>query len=458
MEILDTEDRAYKQVLEEAITMEATLSNRLKHLKNLENQNIVTVPSVMSGSSCPTLTGPSNTATSSGASRNTAPGATGSGSSSSSVVNLPTLRVSKFSGDPTDWPNFWSFFDNLVHSNPHLSTVVKFTHLRESLMDQAAESICGFVHPSQDYEEAVNLLRERYGDRTIVKKQLMIKLFELSVPSTTKDSLLSFVNEVDTLMRSLKVYVKDPEDNWVIPLVLLEYLHDEVFQWVVRKVGETEVTVRDILIGRGTMQRPSKGSVDSYAVTQKGQDKDECFFCSGSGHKPANCGKVVSVEARKAKLIELRRCLRCTSTTHYATKCSARLTCEICSRFGHHTAFCYKGGKSSFRQPPRDQDPGVTSATGAKPPSSKTSKSSANSRGSKNSGGQMAETSQNMGVIAMNAVQKKLVRPDIPSCALATASCQVSKPGELQQLRTRIFFDGGSQCSFITREFEVRVL
>ena len=64
----------------------------------------------------------------------------------------------------------------------------------------------------------------------------------------------------------------------------------------------------------------------------------------------------------------------------------------------------------------------------------------------------MAETSHTMGVIAMNAVQKKLVRPDIPSCALATASCQVSKPGELQQLGTRIFFDSGSQCSFITRE------
>ena len=158
MDILDTEDRAYKQVLEEAITMEATLSNRLKHLKNLENRNIVTVPSVMSGSSCPTLTGPSNTATRSGASTNTAPRATGSGSSSSSAVNLPTLRVPKFSGDTTGWPNFWSFFDNLVHSNPHLSTVVKFTHLRESLTDQAAESIHGFVHPSEDYEEAVNLL------------------------------------------------------------------------------------------------------------------------------------------------------------------------------------------------------------------------------------------------------------------------------------------------------------
>ena len=242
-EILDTDDRVYKQVLEEAITMEATLSNQLKHLKNLENQNIVTVPSVMSGSSCPTLTGPSNTATSAGASTNTATGATGSGSSSSSAVNLPTLRVPKFSGDPTDWPNFWSFFDNLVHSNPHFSTVVKFTHLRESLTEQAAESIRGFVHPSEGYEEAVNLLRERYGDRTIVKKQLMRKLFKLSVPSTTKDSLLSFVNEVDTLMRSLKVYVKDPEDNWVIPLILLEYLPNELFQWVVREVGETKVTV-----------------------------------------------------------------------------------------------------------------------------------------------------------------------------------------------------------------------
>ena len=177
------------------------------------------------------------------------------------------------------------------------------------------------------------------------------------------------------------------------------------------------------------------------------------FFCSGSGHKPANCGKVVSVEARKAKLIELRRCLRCTGTNHYASKCSAQLTCEICGRFGHHTAFCYRGGgKSSFRQPQRDRDPGVTSTTEANPPSSKTSKSSANSRVSKNSGGQMAETSQTMGVIAMNAVQKKLVRPDIPSCALATASCQASKPGELQQLGTRIFFDSGSQCSFITQE------
>ena len=127
--------------------------------------------------------------------------------------------------------------------------------------------------------------------------------------------------------------MKDPEDNWVITLVLLEYLSDEMFQWVVKEVGETEVTVQDIikwiqlnvvnleggkrssnpqdphLIGRGNMQRPSKGSVGSYAVTQKGQDRDDCFFCSGSGHKPANCGKVVSVEARKAKLMELRQCL-----------------------------------------------------------------------------------------------------------------------------------------------------
>ena len=186
-------------------------------------------------------------------------------------------------------------------------------------------------------------------------------------------------------------------------------------------------------------------------LLRKVKTRMSVFFCSGSGHKPANCGKVVSVEDRKAKVIELRRRLRCTSATHYASKCSAQLTCEICGRFGHHTAFCYRGG-TSFRQPPRDRDPGVTSATGAKPPSSKTNKSSSNSRGSKNSGGQMAETSQTMGVIAMNAVQKKLVRPDIPSCALATASCQVSKPGELQQVGTRIFFDSGSQCSFITRE------
>ena len=105
-DILDTEDQAYKQVLEEGITIEATLSNRLKHLKNLENQNIVTVPSVMSGSSCPTLTGPSNTATSSGASTNTAPRTTGSGSSSSSAVNLPTLCVPKFSGDRPTGPIF----------------------------------------------------------------------------------------------------------------------------------------------------------------------------------------------------------------------------------------------------------------------------------------------------------------------------------------------------------------
>ena len=369
---LEAHEQAYQQVLEEAITMEATLSNRLRHLKNLENQNTFTVSSGTAGSSSPILINPSNTATSSGASGSTALGANGRGSSSSSVVNLPTLRVPKFSGDPTEWPNFWSFFDNLVHSNPHLSTVVKFTHLRESLTDQAAESIRGFVHPSQDYEEAVNLLRERYGDRTIVKKQLMRKLFKLPVPSVTKDSLLSFVNEVDTLMRSLKVYVNDPENNWVIPLVLLEYLPDEVFKWVVQEVGETEVTVRDIikriqlyvvnqeggkrssdsqdsrLIGRGTVQGPVKGSVGSYAVTRKGQERGDCFFCSGNGHRPASCEKVVSVEDRKAKLIELRRCLRCTDQNHYAYSCETRLTCEICNKYGHHTVFCFRGGETFF--------------------------------------------------------------------------------------------------------------
>ena len=76
---------------------------------------------------------------------------------------LPKLNLSTFSGNPLRWFRFWDSFEAAVHSNTSLGGVQKFTYLKAQLVGDALRAVTGFPLPNNNYQQAVTLLRERFG-------------------------------------------------------------------------------------------------------------------------------------------------------------------------------------------------------------------------------------------------------------------------------------------------------
>ena len=94
-------------------------------------------------------------------------------------AKLPKLSLNKFSGNPVDWQAWWDSFDSAVGSHVSLSAVDKFNYLKSLLHGSAAETINGFSLTSENYHEAVKLLKERYGNKQVVISSQMDSLLKL---------------------------------------------------------------------------------------------------------------------------------------------------------------------------------------------------------------------------------------------------------------------------------------
>ena len=82
--------------------------------------------------------------------------------SETAKVRLPKLDIEKFDGDVINWSSFWDQFSTAIHENDSLSEINKFTHLKSFLCDSAKLTISGLSRASENYKEAIDLLKQRY--------------------------------------------------------------------------------------------------------------------------------------------------------------------------------------------------------------------------------------------------------------------------------------------------------
>ena len=79
------------------------------------------------------------------------------------VSRLPKLNLPSFAGDPLTWQGFWYSFEAAVNSNAALDGVQKFNYLKAQLHGDASRAIAGLPLTSANYNHAVSLLQERFG-------------------------------------------------------------------------------------------------------------------------------------------------------------------------------------------------------------------------------------------------------------------------------------------------------
>eukprot|EP00795_Rhopilema_esculentum_P004932 gene4932-21272_t len=80
-------------------------------------------------------------------------------------AKLPKLQINAYAGEPLKWREFWEQFKNNIHSSS-LEATTKFSYLRELLIGKASAVIRGLSLSAENYEVAIDLLQQEFGDDT----------------------------------------------------------------------------------------------------------------------------------------------------------------------------------------------------------------------------------------------------------------------------------------------------
>ena len=135
---------------------------------------------------------------------------TGSGGSSRKV-NLPKLQLATFNGDILQWQEFYDGFSAAIDKDDSLENIQKFQYLRTQLRGEAAKCIEGLTLTNANYDQALGLLKDRYGQPFKIQDAYMKALWNLSLPSedrcTTQD-LRKFYDNMESHIRSLEALGK----------------------------------------------------------------------------------------------------------------------------------------------------------------------------------------------------------------------------------------------------------
>ena len=78
--------------------------------------------------------------------------------------------MKRFDGNICEWQEFWDCFESSVDSNQTLAPVLKLNYMKGLLDGQARAAIAGLELISANYAEAVELLRDRYGKKSVIEQ------------------------------------------------------------------------------------------------------------------------------------------------------------------------------------------------------------------------------------------------------------------------------------------------
>ena len=118
-------------------------------------------------------------------------------------IKLPKLEISKFSGDPTTWQPFIDSFNAAVNNSRSLSNVEKFNYLRSFMTGDAMHAISGLSLTNNNYDEAMQLLKNRYGNSQVIISAHMNALVKLPHVDDKLENLRKFYDDVESHIRSL---------------------------------------------------------------------------------------------------------------------------------------------------------------------------------------------------------------------------------------------------------------
>ena len=293
---------------------------------------------------------------------------------------LPTLDLPTYSGDVLLWQTFWESFESTVHSNPALTNIQKFNYLKSQLRDDAERCISGLSLTHANYDQAIFLLRDRFGQHSKIIDAHMQKLIDLPSPTLSLSSLRIFYDKIETSIRGLESLGQrqDTYGSLLTPIIFRK-LPSELrktltrehggYSWdinalrlaigkelQVQEAGQTDVlencTPTASFVTKATPKPNSRNTGNHYKKTAGNSSIRSCVFCDQQ-HLSMECTKVCDRETRFAIVKKKQLCYNCLGK-HKAADCRSRYKCRKCDK-KHHTSLCDKDNKPVEQAKPVNQ-------------------------------------------------------------------------------------------------------
>ncbi|CAB4040850.1 PREDICTED: uncharacterized protein LOC107340613, partial [Paramuricea clavata] len=280
-------------------------------------------------------------------------------------AKLPKLVLNTFYGEPTQWLSFWNCFESAVNKNDELSKVDKFNYLKSLLKGPAALTIAGLQLSAENYDTAVKLLQERFGNKQVIisgHMDSLLKITSLNVSNDVK-KLRQMYDKVETHVRGLQA-LEVPTESYgslLVPILMTKIPEDirillgrqikEDKDWKLDellRLLQEEIKNRERCEGIKAIETPSENRERKYQrkdpsslaalLAEEKAARIDCTYCK-QPHPTVECKVVTNVEARKQILMKQGRCFRCLKRNHIARDCQTKTTCQKCSR-KHHVSLC----------------------------------------------------------------------------------------------------------------------
>lgn len=301
------------------------------------------------------------------------------GTSATDRVKLPKISLPRFQGNLMRWTAFWDSFESAIHRSDRLSEIDKFNYLRSLLEGTAYDAIAGLSLSAANYEEALAILKKRFGNRQLIVSKHMETL--LSVSAVTSDNhlrdLRRLYDQAEANVRSLRALGVEPESyGTMLSSVLLSKLPPELRLIVIREISADDLDMESLLktfekelvareratnaVPPASRRSKPPSQPPTSALVSNTSGSPACVFCE-QPHSPITCSSVPAIDARKRILRNSGRCFNCLRKNHLSRNCRSTSKCKRCNG-RHHTSICEKEqrGSASLARP-IDLNPEATS-------------------------------------------------------------------------------------------------
>lgn len=283
-------------------------------------------------------------------------------SNSSFSAKLPKIEIKPFNGKYSEYNPFINLFNAIIHKDRAFDNIQRLYYLRTFLEGEPFDLIKNLPLEPGSYDEALNLLNDRYNHKFKIVNEHINSLLDLNALSkSTPTNLREFISIVKQCLASLKNLQINTE-TW--DPILLSILFRKLDLYTLRayqleRSTDSDPTVVDFLrflerraLAMENAEPPLRQATSRPTREQKAvvnitttAGPNTCAHCK-SEHKLFACNEFKTLPyAARIKLVKDKSLCNVCLNNHKG-KCKFHFKCHICKE-AHHTILHDESSSSS---------------------------------------------------------------------------------------------------------------
>ncbi|KAL1447893.1 hypothetical protein WDU94_012401 [Cyamophila willieti] len=187
------------------------------------------------------------------------------------LSHLPKINLKFFSGNLTDFQEFWDSFNCLIHSRHDLSNVQKLTYLKSVLAGKPAKLLSSVRLTEDNYLVAIQILRKHYDVPEIVVTKLYDEIIAMKPASDKLSDMHYFYLELEIRFQLLENQERQPKPMTVRGATV--HIRDKF-----GSLHTVDVSVVPTIVGKVTHSARDSGVMsklrEEYDLADTGEDAE----------------------------------------------------------------------------------------------------------------------------------------------------------------------------------------